>query len=148
VAAVEILLSLGDVEEATQRLENVVWADPIDSSASLLLARLILADEPASPRGLALARRAHRFGGGVEAVLTLARAMRSSGELDRAVGLLEAATTRWKDHGTLLYELALSQTEAGHLPAARQALQSALQAGDFPEQARARAALERLTEEP
>ena len=93
-AAAELLAEAGKSEEAEQRLEDHLREHAYDSKAAMQLARLQLARGAESDGILALARRAVRFGGALEARRLLAQVHRERGEAELAAKVLAEAGTR------------------------------------------------------
>jgi tetratricopeptide (TPR) repeat protein len=90
-AAARGLVAAGRVPEAAARLDGFLEQRPSDATAAMERASLLLAEDPKDPRGLELAQRATRFGGGDEAATFLASVHRDRGEPERADEVMREA---------------------------------------------------------
>jgi len=92
--AARALLALGKQEEAIVRLDALLLEHPTETSAALELAQLDLDRGISTPRTLERARRAVRFGGGVDALELLSRVHAERGEPELAARFADEARAR------------------------------------------------------
>ena len=144
--AASLALAAGDLEDASQRLQEILYDRPYDPAVAADLAA-VLNQRGASPgRVRTLTRQAVRFGGGQEVYGLLVDSHLAGGEeAQRAATrrLREAAKQRPRD-ASLLYQLGRLLAATGRHEEARTAFEQALAAGDFPEQSDAATALSAL----
>jgi tetratricopeptide (TPR) repeat protein len=91
LAAARALVSAGRPDEAAARLDALLKEHPADVEAAALRASLDLDRGVATPRTVERARRAVRFGGGVEALDLLGRVYTQRGEIELAAQAAERA---------------------------------------------------------
>ena len=91
LAAAKALVASGKLAEAEQRLDALLLEHPFEAEAAAERARLDLERGVATPQTLERARRAVRFGGGVDALELLSRVHTKRDEPELAARALEAA---------------------------------------------------------
>lgn len=89
--AARALVASGDVEQAKQRLDALLLEHPYVGAAAAERARLDLQQGVATPQTLERARRAVRFGGGVEALELLSQVLAQRDEPELAARAAEEA---------------------------------------------------------
>jgi tetratricopeptide (TPR) repeat protein len=89
--AAKLLVAAGEVDAAARRLDALLVKHPLEADAAALRARIDLEREIATPRTLERARRAARFGGGVEAFELLSRVYEARDEPELATKAAERA---------------------------------------------------------
>jgi len=143
-AAIELVEASGDDAELERRLEALLKGPASHPQAADLMARRLLARDP--ERAFELARRAVRSGGGPGALETLGRAQLERGDAAGAARTLAFSLSQRSDSASTHYWLGRALVASGDEARARQAMQEALAAGEFPEREAARAELARLGE--
>ncbi len=145
--AIELLLASGREEAIDRRVEELLSRDPIHTGALNLRVRRLLAEGGDLAVAASLARRAVRFGGGPEALITFGLVAIERDEFTRALRSLQRAAQVRSLSPETEYALARAFEAAGDSGGAIAALRRALAGDEFPDANAARARLARLLEE-
>jgi tetratricopeptide (TPR) repeat protein len=143
-AAAQLLLAAGNRDAAKARLEAIVRQSAAHVGARNDLAWLLASEAGDLDLALALAREASRLGPEPATLDTLGFVHLARGEYERAAEALERAIAMPGSSPSAHYHLALALNRSGDTARARELLQRALAAGDFPEAEAARGLLANL----
>jgi tetratricopeptide (TPR) repeat protein len=132
-AAIGLLASGQEGEEAQRRLEALLRGHPHHAGAADGLARILATRGRDLDRALELAQRAVRFQGPPEALETLGWVHLLRGEPERAVEALTRALELRPEVAMARYRLGLALAAQGDDPGARKAFSEVLATGALPE---------------
>lgn len=139
--AAQVALALQRVEDAEQRLREVLRVDPGNAGAANDLAWILAEQGRDLDAALALAERSFRLAPSSRVYDTLAYVRLRRGETSEAIELLEEGTRVHPEDPQLFYRLGAAYASAEKTEPAVDALQSALAKGDFGATDEARALL-------
>lgn len=142
--AASLALRLGRQDEGIERLRKVVSLAPGHVAAVNDLAWRLADAGRELDLALDLAKRATQLDRQAETLDTLGFVQLKRGEAKEAVESFQASLSEHPDEPSVLYRLAVAQSQAGNADAARENLAKALGEGSFPEQQAAQAELARL----
>ena len=144
-SAAQLTLAKGRPEDAEARLREIVKRDPGHAGSRNDLAWMLAEKNQDLDSALVLAEEARRIEPGSADVLdTVGFVRMQRGETAAAVAALEQAVAQRADAPSIRYRLGVALSQAGDTARAREMLQSAIQAGSFPEAADAQRELARL----
>ena len=141
-SASQLNMALGNLEESERRLRSIVRQSVSHAGSRNDLAWLLTEKREELDFALDLAEEARRLAPTSNNLDTLGWVHLQRGEAESAVMVLERAAELDPNSPSIRYHLALALSEAGHDARAREMLQSALDAGAFPEFEEARQKLE------
>lgn len=144
-AAAQLVLESGDADAAAVRLREIVRHHPAAVGARNDLAWLLAQRGEELDFALALAVEAQRRDSSPTVFDTLGWVHYQRGEYADAVTALEAALARQSSSPSIRYRLGRALQQAGNPERAREMLQAAVEAGNFPEAEDARRHLAQLT---
>jgi tetratricopeptide (TPR) repeat protein len=147
-AAAQLVLTGGDRVEAERRLRAIVKRSPAHVGAANDLAWILAEEGRDLDLALELVEAARVRSRTPEVLDTAGWVRLRRGEFQQAIDALEEAVAARPNSASMRYRHALALEGAGELARARQALETALALGAFPEAAAARAALSRLGPTP
>ncbi|HXV36564.1 MAG TPA: tetratricopeptide repeat protein [Myxococcota bacterium] len=132
-AAAQLELAAGNTRNAELRLRAIVRRHAGHAGARNDLAWLLAIEERELDSALAFAKQASELAADATTLDTLGFVHLQRGEIDAAIGPLEAAIALDADAPSARYHLALALLESGERKRARAELERALAIGDFPE---------------
>lgn len=143
-SAAQLTLAQGDVDGAEKRLRDVVKRFPGHAGARNDLAWILAEKGVELDWALELAQEAQRLDDSPEVLDTLGWVRFKRGEMAAAVAALEQAVAARSDSPSIRYRLALALRQSGDQERAREMLQTAIDAGAFPEAEQARRELAQI----
>jgi tetratricopeptide (TPR) repeat protein len=142
--AAQLVLAGGDKAGAETRLREIVRIDAGNAGARNDLAWLLAEQGKDLDTAVALAKEAQRIDPSADVLDTLGWVHLKRGETDAAVQAFEQAVEKRSDSPSIRYRLGVALSQAGDKQRAREAFQTALGTGSFPEADDARRELAQL----